>query len=66
MKTIHFESCAGQELYAYAMGYYYGRALGYHDNQFSENSWLSRLFKEGYDAGVADYCSETHADEVNV
>lgn len=59
------QSCAEQELYAYAMGYYYGRAEGSHNDPFSDNCWLRSLFKSGYDAGVADYCAEVHSEEVN-
>lgn len=55
-----------QKLYAYALGYYYGRAEGSHNDPFSDdNEELQHLFKIGYDAGVSDYCGHAHGDEVN-
>lgn len=48
-----------QKYYAYALGYYYGRAEGFHNDPFSNDSdELRYLFKLGYDAGVSDYCEE--------
>ena len=53
-----------KELYAHAVGYYYGRTVGVYDNLFDgepEAHW----FKRGYDTGVADYC-EMEGDEAEV
>ncbi len=41
-------------LRAYALGYYHGRAIGHEYNAF-ENELESHLYKQGYDAGVTDY-----------
>lgn len=42
-------------LRAYALGYYDGRAIGQENNIFEDD--LDRhLYKRGYDAGIADYC----------
>lgn len=44
---------------AFAIGYYHGRAIGNDEQGRAEigESWprLGHAFKEGYDAGVADY-----------
>ena len=53
-----------QKLYAYALGYFYGRAEGSHNDPFSgDDEELQHLFKIGYDAGVSDYCGQTHRAE---
>lgn len=51
--------------YAYALGYYDGRLVGYENNVFEDD--LDRhSYKQGYDAGVTDYCNwDTDAEEEN-
>lgn len=44
-----------KELYAYALGYFYGRTEGVYDNRF-DGEPEAHFFKRGYDAGVSDYC----------
>jgi hypothetical protein len=45
------------DLYAYALGYYYGRAEGVDHDPFAESEGNCRYFyQQGYEAGVADYC----------
>ena len=46
------------EAFAYALGYWQGRATGYFENGTYENmsEYRQLLYKLGYDAGVADYC----------
>ena len=43
---------------AYALGYYYGRALGSYGYEDLDNLTDIELheFKMGYDFGVSDYC----------
>lgn len=41
--------------YAYAIGYYDGRAEGVDNNPY-EDSELKHSYRLGYDKGVADYC----------
>lgn len=53
--------------YAYALGYYFGRAEGSYGflnlDQFSDQE--KHEFKLGYDAGVTDYCEAVeHEKEV--
>jgi hypothetical protein len=45
------------DAFAYALGYWQGRATGYFENGTYENMTEYRrlLYKLGYDAGVADY-----------
>jgi hypothetical protein len=47
-----------KDAFAYALGYYHGRALGEFENGTYENmsDKQQHLFKIGYDSGVADYC----------
>jgi hypothetical protein len=47
------------DLYAYALGYFYGRSEGYDPDPFSESEGNCRYFyQQGYEAGVSDYCDE--------
>lgn len=48
-----------KELYAYALGYFHGRAHGQDRDCFANEADILRaLYRKGYDAGVADYCGE--------
>jgi hypothetical protein len=48
-----------KEMYAYALGYYYGRAQGNDPDPYDETESTCRhYYKEGYESGVADYCHE--------
>jgi hypothetical protein len=48
-----------QELYAYALGYFHGRADGESRDCFADEADnLRHLYRRGYDAGVSDYCNE--------
>jgi hypothetical protein len=48
-----------KELYAYALGYFDGRMYGESKDLYADDLDILRLrYKEGYDAGVADYCYE--------
>jgi formylmethanofuran dehydrogenase subunit E len=43
--------------YAYARGYYDGRANGVSESPFvHETDEMHQMYKYGYDRGVADYC----------
>lgn len=50
---------------AYALGYYYGRALGSYDYQDFDHMDDIQVyeFKQGYDSGVTDYCLELEHSE---
>lgn len=52
------------DLVAYAVGYYHGRAIGDEQNPYDDDHHRS-LYREGYDAGVADYSQDAHPEEVN-
>ncbi len=52
------------EHYAYALGYYHGRAIGEELNPFKE-SGERHLYTIGYERGISDYCFEYHNEEVN-
>lgn len=41
--------------YAYAMGYYAGRAIGEAENPFAYSDPCRALYARGYDRGVADW-----------
>jgi hypothetical protein len=47
---------------AFALGYYDGRAEGVYDCPF-ENDDNKLSYRDGYEAGVADYCDETHPED---
>lgn len=46
--------------YAGQVGYYDGRALGYeeHASLFDDGGPLRHAYRQGYEAGVGDYCRE--------
>ena len=46
------------DAFPYALGYYQGRALGCFENGTYENmsNEHQKIYKIGYDNGVADYC----------
>lgn len=54
--------------YWYAVGYYEGRAVGdcYVDSKPSmpDKDELQAAMKEGYEAGVTDYCTYDEPEEV--
>jgi len=45
--------------YAYALGYFQGRKEGFFENPTYDlmTDKDKQLFKQGYDAGVTDYCN---------
>ena len=46
-----------KEMYAYALGYFYGRSQGNDPGLYSEDEGSCRHFYlDGYEAGVSDYC----------
>jgi hypothetical protein len=48
--------------YAFALGYFHGRAHGTEDCQFTTDA--ERLeYRRGYDAGVSDYCAYDLGEE---
>jgi hypothetical protein len=47
---------------AFALGYYDGRANGVYDCPFEDDS-NKASYRDGYDAGVADYCVELDEEE---
>lgn len=48
--------------YAFAKGYYDGLVDGIENNIYKQD--LMRYFyRNGYDAGIAEYCNKTHPDE---
>jgi hypothetical protein len=51
---------------AYALGYYYGRALGSYGYEDLDNLSDIELheFKMGYDHGVSDYCMEEEEEDL--
>ena len=49
--------------YAYARGYYDGRANGTEDNTFLLPE-EREAYSIGYQTGVADYCMEAHPEDV--
>jgi hypothetical protein len=51
-------------LYSYARGYFDGRLFGVERCPF-EFAPLARSYRQGYDAGVADYCEQEHPEEHN-
>jgi hypothetical protein len=53
---------------AYALGYYYGRALGSYGYEDLDNLSDIELheFKMGYDSGVSDYCMEEEGEEYGI
>jgi hypothetical protein len=52
-----------RELYAYGLGYYHGRAEGHDPDPYSEyEDGCRQLYKQGYQAGVADHCYENQGE----
>jgi hypothetical protein len=50
-------------LYAYALGYYYGRAEGHDPDPYAAYEDICKLlYKQGYEAGVADHCYENQGE----
>ena len=53
-----------RELYAYGLGYYYGRAEGHDPDPYSAYEDECRhYYKMGYEAGIADHCYITYPGE---
>jgi hypothetical protein len=54
-----------QQLYAYALGYYQGRAVGSWELEGWEdmNEVEQYAYREGYDRGVSDYCESESLNE---
>jgi ribosome modulation factor len=50
------------EMYAYARGYYDGRENGVENCPFEAEN-LRLHYKQGYEAGVHDYCREAHPED---
>ena len=48
---------------AFALGYYHGRADGIVDCRFKRDELIA-AYRDGYDAGVADYCDEAHPEDI--
>lgn len=44
-------------LESYALGYYDGRAFGEIQTPRYENEQCNLFYKQGYDSGVADFCT---------
>ena len=53
------------ELYAYARGYYDGRAEGSENCPFEMDD-ARAYYRQGYEAGVSDYCKENHPEDEGV
>ena len=53
--------------YAFARGYLHGFVDGEERNPYDdeERGVLRNLYRDGYDAGVADYCLANHGEEVD-
>jgi hypothetical protein len=47
---------------AFALGYYHGRADGVYNCPFEQDEYKAS-YRDGYDAGVADYCVELDEEE---
>ena len=52
-----------EHMYAYAIGYYAGKAEGVYQNPYDQDKQERHLYTLGYDAGVSDYCEETHPED---
>lgn len=48
---------------SYALGYYHGRATGNEQCPEHFTDKERHLYREGYGAGISDYCRENHPDE---
>jgi hypothetical protein len=54
-------------LEAYALGYFEGRAYGNVQSPRFEHEPSNLFFKQGYDAGVSDFCSfDMENQEINL
>ena len=51
--------------YAYAVGYYDGRAEGVYNNPY-EDKEMNHSYKLGYDRGVADFCHYEECLEIQL
>jgi hypothetical protein len=53
--------------YAFARGYLDACTDGVERNQYDpdEQSTMRQAYRDGYDAGIADYCAKAHPEEVN-
>jgi hypothetical protein len=49
-------------MYAYALGYFYGRAEGKDPDLYEGEDECRLYYKQGYDSGVSDYCAEIEAE----
>ena len=64
MNERTWEELTDNQLRAYALGYYHGKAEGLEDCPYEGyEGQLRHLYRRGYDAGIADYCLEV-CDEV--
>jgi hypothetical protein len=52
------------EHYAFARGYYDARSEGIERNPYETESERA-MYRDGYEWGIADYCTEAHPEEVN-
>ncbi len=50
-----------KRMVAFALGYFDGRTDGVERNPFRGEP--ERMYREGYDLGVADYCQEAHPED---
>ena len=48
---------------AYALGFYHALYDGFQHNPFMDQYYNE--YKNGYDAGISEYCMIEHPDEVN-
>ena len=51
-----------KQMYAYALGYFYGRAEGKDPDLYEGEDECRLYYKQGYDSGVSDYCAEIEAE----
>lgn len=54
-----------KDLYAYGLGYFYGRSEGHDPGFFSDHEETAKhYFSQGYESGVADYCRDDINEEI--
>jgi len=69
MTTAPIPNIPDDQLRAFALGYYYGRADGWDKDLYSNwpqteaEALLRHLYRRGYEAGVADYDPNPTAGE---